>query len=218
MFSWRWSCIAVALAVSTATAHSADIRVIGLAGMTPLMKELDPIFARQSGHKIIPRYGSGADGRRLIEAGEPFGVAILNLPLIKMFGEQGKIVSGTARELFRNGTGVVVRAGTPKPDISPPEAFKAALVRAQSIAFSPGWASDIHVEKVLAQLGIADQMKAKTKPQPLPDDVAATVARGDAELGFAAMNLLVGVPGADVVGSFPSALQEYIVFTIGLGA
>jgi molybdate transport system substrate-binding protein len=72
------------------------------------------------------------------------------------------------------------------------------------------------VDTVLAQLGIADQMKSRTKAQPVPDVVAKAVAGGDAEMGFAAMNLLVGVPGAEVVGPFPKALQEYIVFTIGL--
>lgn len=212
LLSW----VAVALVMWTAPASPAEVRVIGLAGMTPLMKELDPVFERQSGHKIVPRYGSGADGRRIIEAGEPFDVAVLNPQLIRMFSEQGKIVGGTARELFRNGTGVVIRAGAVKPDISTPEAFKAAVMNAQSIAYSPGRASGIHVERVLAQLGIADHSKSKTKAQPRPDDVAAAVARGEAELGFAAMNLLVGVADAEVVGPFPAPLQDYIVFTIGL--
>jgi molybdate transport system substrate-binding protein len=140
----------------------------------------------------------------------------LNPPLIRTFSEQGRIVSGTVRELFRNGTGVVVRAGARKPDISTPDAFKAAILNAQSIAYSPGRASGIHVEKVLTQLGIADQMKSRIKAQPVPDVVAKNVASGEAEIGFAAMNLLVGVPGTEVVGPFPETLQEYIVFTVGL--
>lgn len=218
MFFWRLPMATIALTLLAVPALSAEIRVVGLAGMTPLMKELGPVFEIQSGHKIISRYGSGADGRRIIEAGEPFDVAVLNPPLIRMFSEQGKIVSGTGRDLFRNGTGVVVRAGAPKPDISTPDAFKAAVLNAQSVAYSPGRASGIHVEKVLAQLGIAEQLKSKTKAQPLPDVVAKAVASGEAEIGFAAMNLLVGVPGTELVGPFPKPLQEYIVFTIGLSA
>ena len=78
----------------------------------------------------------------------------------------------------------MIRAGAVKPDISTPEAFKAAVMKAQSIAYSPGRASGIHVEKVLAQLGIADQSKSKTKAQPRPDDVAAAVARGKRNWGL----------------------------------
>jgi molybdate transport system substrate-binding protein len=216
MFGWRLSLFAIAFGMFATPAPSAEIRVVGLAGMTPLMKELGPVFETQSGHKIVPRYGSGEEGRRIIEAGEPFDVVVLNPPLTRMFVERGKIVSATVRELFRNGTGVVVRAGARKPDISTPDAFKAAILNAQSIAYSPGRASGIHVEKVLTRLGIADQMTSRTRAQPAPDVVAKAVASGEAEMGFAAMNLLVGVPGAEVVGPFPEALQEHIVFTIGL--
>jgi len=207
---------AIALGMFATPVLAAEIKVVGLAGMTPLMKELGPVFETQSGHKIVPRYGSGDEGRRIIEAGEPFDVAVLSPPLIRMFGERGKIVSGSVRELFRNGTGVVVRAGARKPDISTSDALKAAILNAQSIAYSPGRASGIHVEKVLTQLGIADQMKSRTKAQPVPDVVAKAIASGEAEMGFAAMNLLVGVPGAEAVGPFPEAVQEHIVFTIGL--
>jgi molybdate transport system substrate-binding protein len=216
MFIWRLSALAVAIAIFARPLTAAEIRVVGLAGMTPLMNELGPVFESQSGHKIVSRYGSGEDSRRIIEAGDPFDIAVLNPPLIQMFSERGKIVSATVRELFRNGTGVVVRAGARKPDISTPDALKAAILDAQSIAYSPGRASGIHVEKVLEQLGIADQMKSRIKAQKVPDVVAQAVARGEAEMGFAAMNLLVGAPGAEVVGPFPSALQEYIVFTVGL--
>ena len=216
MFGWHLSAFAIALEMFATPAPAAEIKVVGLAGMTPLMKELGPVFEIEFGHTIVPRYGSGEEGRRIIEAREPFDVAILNPSLMRMFTERGQIVSGTTRELFRNGTGVVVRAGARKPDISTPDALKAAILSAQSIAYSPGRASGIHVEKVLTQLGIADQMKSRTKAQLVPDVVAKAIARGEAEMGFAAMNLLVGVPGAEVVGPFPEAVQEYIIFTIGL--
>ncbi|MBX9778146.1 MAG: molybdate ABC transporter substrate-binding protein [Xanthobacteraceae bacterium] len=216
MFIRRFSVFAIALGMFASPACSAEIKIVGLAGMTPLMKELGPVFEAQSGHKIVPRYGSGDEGRRVIEAGDPFDIAVLNPPLMRMFAEQGKIASGTVRELFRNGTGVVVRAGARKPDVLTPDSFKAAILNAQSIAYSPGRASGIHVEKVLTQLGIADQVKSKIKPQPVPDVVAKAVASGEAEMGFAAMNLLVGISGAEVVGPFPKTLQEYIVFTLGL--
>jgi molybdate transport system substrate-binding protein len=198
-------------------AIAAEIKVIGLTGMTPLAKELGPQFERTTGHKLVMRFGSGAEGKRLIEAGEAFDLAVLNPVLIEELTKQGKIAANTRTEIFRNGTGVVGRAGASKPDITTVEAFKLALLNARTIAYSPGRASGIHVAKVLDRLGITEQMKAKTKPQPSPERVAHAIAAGEAELGFAAMNLLIGVPGAVVIGPVPPDLQDYIVFTAGIG-
>jgi molybdate transport system substrate-binding protein len=207
----------ILLAQGVATS-GAEIKIIGLAGMTPLMNELAPQFERTTGHKLVMRFGSGAEGKQLIETGEAFDLAILNPVLIDELNKQGKIAAATGTEIFRNGTGVVGRAGASKPDIATVDAFKQTVLNAESIAYSPGRASGIHVAKVLDRLGIAEQMKAKTKAQPRPENVAKAVAEGKAELGFAAMNLLIGVRGAEVLGPFPAELQDYIVFTAGLGA
>jgi molybdate transport system substrate-binding protein len=206
------------LLMSGGAAPAADIQVIGLVGLRPVMAELGPQFERVTGHKLVMRYGSGAEGKQRIESGETFDLAILNPALIEDLTKAGKIAGDTRTVIFRNGTGVAVRAGASKPDIGTVDAFKRALINAQSIAYTPGRASGIHVAKVLERLGITEQMKAKTKPQPAPERVAQAVAEGEAELGFAAMDLLVGVPGADVLGPFPAELQEYIVFTAGLGS
>ena len=66
-------------------AAAAEIKVIGLTGMTPLMKELGPQFERTTGHKLVMRFGSGAEGKRLIETG-----AAMNL----LIGVPGAVVIG----------------------------------------------------------------------------------------------------------------------------
>ena len=58
MFGWHLSAFAIALEMFATLAPAAEIKVVGLAGMTPLMKELGPVFEIESGHRIVPRYGS----------------------------------------------------------------------------------------------------------------------------------------------------------------
>ncbi len=172
---------------------AAEIKIIGLAGMTPLMNELAPQFERTTGHKLVMRFGSGAEGKQLIETDETFDLAVLNPLLIaRRWPNRARLpVSDAHRNIpKRNGRGRPrgrIRAGHYDG-----RSVQANLLNAELIAYSPGRASGIHVE-VLDRLGIAELMKAKTKAQPRPEDVAKAVAEGKAELGFAAMNLLIGV-------------------------
>ena len=110
--------------------------------------------------------------------------------------------------------GVGARAGAPKPDISSVDAFKRALLNAKSVTYNPEGAPGIHLAGVLERLGIAQQMKAKTKP--VAKGVVQAVADGKAELGFAFTNEVLSVRGAELVGPFPPELQRYNVFTAGV--
>jgi molybdate transport system substrate-binding protein len=110
-----------------------------------------------------------------------------------------------------------VRAGAPKPDISTPEALKAALLKAQSIASIPESATSYSIAKVFERLGIVEPMKARMKAQPNPAQVVAVVAKGEVELGIFLINVLT-VPGLDVVGPFPADLQQDVVFAAALSA
>ena len=59
-----------------------------------------------------------------------------------------------------------VRAGAANPDISSVDNLKRSLLAANSVTYSDpakGGASGIHFERVLDRLGIAEQMKPKTK-------------------------------------------------------
>ena len=78
--------------------------------------------------------------------------------------------------------GMVVRAGQPKPDISTVEAFKAAMLKAKSIGYSQG-GSGLISAKVMERLGIADQLKSRTRfIDGIP--VAEIVAKGEVEVGL----------------------------------
>ena len=99
-----------------------------------------------------------------------------------------------------------MKKGAPKPDISTPDAFKQTLLNAKSIAYSDpaaGGSSGVHFAKVIDRLGIADQVKAKTKHPPPSGNSANLVVAGEAELAIQQEPEVMSVAGVDMsIGSW----------------
>ena len=198
-------------------AEAAEVKVLcsNASAIVLVINELVPQFERATGHNITIRYDFGPTLNREIEAGAVFDVAILSLDVEGLI-KQGKIVAGTRTVLGRTGIGVGVRKGAPRPDISTPEAFKRTLLNAKSVAYSGG-SSGRYFLGLLERLGVADDMKAKLKLQPTGSSPAHAVATGQADIAVTGIAIILVEPGAELVGSLPSELQSYVLFTGGVG-
>lgn len=198
-------------------AHAAEIRVLAGGAMTAVWAEIKPKFEETSGHKLDIFFGTTPNLIKEATSGKPFDVGIVPVEVMADAAARARFVGGPTIDIARVGLGVAVRAGGAKPDISTPDAFKAALLKADSIASIPESATGYSIAKVFDRLGITEPMKAKMKAQPTPAQVVATVAKGEAEFALFLVNVLM-VPGLDLVGPFPAEVQQDVVFTAALGA
>jgi molybdate transport system substrate-binding protein len=212
------SMLGLALVVPPMTdLQAAELRILAGGSTIGWLNELGPQFERASGHKLVIHFDSTPNLIKQATSGTPFDAAVAPVDVFKDAAAKARFAPGPTIDIARVGYGVIVRAGAPKPDVSTPDALKKALLDAPSIAFVPESAAGAYVIKVFDRLGIAEAMKAKTKAQATPAQIAPAVAKGEAELGVFLANVLIA-PGVEPAGPFPAELQQDLVFTAAVAA
>jgi molybdate transport system substrate-binding protein len=212
--------VVASILVFAGTVFGAEIKVMNSGGFAAAYRDLAPEFERTSKNTVVTAWGPsmGATPEAIpnrLRRGEPADVLIMVGTALDELIKQGKVVADSRVDLARSGIGMAVRAGAAKPDIGSVDAFKRALLDARSIAYSDS-ASGVYLSTVLfQQLGIADEIKSKSKMIPA-EPVGAVVARGEAEIGFQQISELLPVPGIDLVGPLPPDLQKVTVFSAAI--
>jgi molybdate transport system substrate-binding protein len=208
---------AVLVMTSVASLQAAELKVIAGGSMTSSMNALAAPFEKTTGHKLSIHFDSTPNIIARVNSGTPFDLVVVPVDVFKDAAAKARFAPGPTVDIARVGYGVIVRAGATKPDISTPEAFKKAMLAAPSIAFLPASAAGAYVTKVFERLGISEEMKAKTRAQAAPAQIAPAVAKGEAELGVFLTNVLIA-PDVELVGPFPGDLQQELVFTSAVAA
>jgi molybdate transport system substrate-binding protein len=206
--------IGLAMAAAPAAA-AAELKVLAGGSMTASLKELGPRFEKATGHKLAITFAATPELIKMATAA-PFDCGVVPVDVMK--NEAARAAFAVAPvNIARVGFGVAVKAGSPKPDLSTPDTFKAALLKAPSIAVFPASAAGAFVQKTFERLGIADDIKAKLKVQAAPGAIPQAVAKGEVELGVFLTNVLIA-PGVELAGPFPADLQQDLVFVGAVAA
>ncbi len=200
-----------------ALAQSPELHLICSNGIKGAIGRLLPEYERKSHQHVSVEYGASAVLKRTIEGGEAFDLAILTPIVINELTKAGNIAPGSV-VIARSNLAVGVRTGTAKTDISTPDAMKRRLLAAKSITYTKEGASTAAINKMLKELGIADQINSKTVFQTVSDKAEQGVAEGENELVLAPLSEIVTVPGIEVLGLFPKDFQDPIVMSAGLSA
>ncbi len=200
------------LPLAFGVAQAAEVKVIAANAVKEGYAEVVAAFERASGHTVTTTWTGTVAGEKRLAAGEIFDIVLIGSDAIERLIAAGKLSQDSRVDFARTGIAVAVRDGLPKPDVSTPEAVKAAVMAAGSIVYSAG-PSGAHVDALLKRWDIREPLAGRIKQPASGAEVAQVLSRGEADLGFAQVSEFRGVSGIQNLGPLPAAIQNVTVYS-----
>lgn len=203
----------LALALWTAAglwAQSASMKVIASNGIREVVEELRPKLEKATGRPFTAEYGTTTELVRKIDGGAPFDVVLMTAEGVAGVSKSGH--AGAPVELARCGVGIGIRAGSKKPSVATSADMKALLLGAKSVTWAKEGASRPFVDKMLADMGITQQMAPKIVLAAGSGAATSSVAEGKVDVVLTLISEIVGVKGVVMIGGLPAPHQQYVRF------
>jgi molybdate transport system substrate-binding protein len=187
-----------------------------------LVKALQPRLRAEAGAEIAGRFGAVGAMKEALLAGEPCDVFISTDTMIGALVEAGRLRSAMRAPLGRVATGIAVRHGAPMPDVSTPEALKAALLAADAIYFPDAVRSTagIHFAGVMRELGIHDRLAPRLRTYPNGATAMREMAASGAAhpIGCTQVTEINYTEGVELVAPLPSRFELATLYTAAVTA
>jgi molybdate transport system substrate-binding protein len=190
------------------------VRIFSGGAPKEIFLKLTPQFERKSGHRVEFVFAVMSTLRDKLAAGEKADVLVMPTNILDDYQKNGA-VHAQGRAIFGLvNVCAVVRAGTPKPDLSTPDKVKSTILKSRAIVHAtPGATpSGTHMGKLIEQFGIAEVMKGRIIHRPALEGGVQLVARGEAEIGFYPKSEVVNMEGLTLAGLLPAAIQLTTIY------
>lgn len=178
----------------------------------PLKGSIGPAFEAEAGCRLALAFDPTSVLLDAVAAGRRADVLVAIDTGVGRLVSEGILSGDSVRDVARTVVGLAKRPGTPPVDISTPEQFVEVLRCAKSIVFSQSGASGILFAKLIEDLGIAQEIRAKAVIVHKGFTAEAMVA-GQADLAVQQMSELAAVPGVELIGPFPTPYRVETTFT-----
>ena len=189
-----------------------ELRLLSTLAVQGAIEGRLPTWTQALGVPIVARFGPTKMLLEMLAGGEAADVVILTQEAVAAGTASGRFAQDTVADLALSFVGIAQHPGAPHPDIATPESLVATLLAARSIAYSGAGASGLFFAGLIARLGIAAAVKAKATVIPGGLTGALTMD-GRCQYAIQQISELMLVPGIDIIGRLPAALQSPGVFT-----
>jgi molybdate transport system substrate-binding protein len=193
---------------------SADISVLSAGAVAPGMVKVIEVFQRETGYTVKVTFATAPGILNRIDGPEIVDAVVGPPAVLDEWVKAGKADSTHRIIVGRIGVGVMVRDGAPLPKIATTDEFKQSLLSAQSVVYNQA-STGIYLEKLFDQLGIGEEVKAKTTRYPDAAAVLKHVSTGKSnEIGLGATTVIIEGErqGLKFVGPLPAEIQNYTTY------
>ena len=185
-----------------------------------LVASLAPAFKAKTGFEIAGEFGAVGGMAEKLRQGVAADIIILTSALVKKLAEEKLVVASSITDLGAVETALAVRSGDPKMSVKNADDLRAALLAADAI-FVPDIKTStagVHVAKVLAQLGIADEVAARLKIHPNGATAMRELAASHAKrpIGCTQSTEIISTQGIQLSGSLPKECDLATMYTAGV--
>ena len=185
-----------------------------------LVGSLAPAFKAKTGFDIAGEFGAvGAMADKLRE-GIPTDIVILTAALVANLAEEKLVVAATIADVGIVETALAVRVGDPQMIAKDAASLRDALLASDAIFVPDTKASTagIHVAKILAQLGIADDVAGRLKIHPNGATAMKHLAASDAKrpIGCTQVTEIISTSGVTLSGSLPPGCELSTKYTAAI--
>ena len=200
------------------SASAAELRVYGGGHFQGSGKAVAEAFTKKTGIAAIYTPGNTGGGgmARRLKAGEQMDVIVMTTDDMANQVKAGLINGASVVNFGRDGMGIAVLKGSPKPDISTPEKLRAALLNAKAVGMQdpdPAHHSGVIVHQILEKLGVVDEV---TKKAVIITDPASALVTGKVDFSIWSLPELMTQAKLDVVGPVPAELGGYTDESVGI--
>jgi molybdate transport system substrate-binding protein len=200
------------------SANAAELRLYGGGHFQGSGKALVDAFVKKTG--IAASYTPGNTGGggmvRRLKAGEQMDVIVMTTDDMEAQVKAGLIRADSVAHFARDGMGIAVLKGAPKPDVSTKEKLRTALLAAKAVGIQdpdPAHHSGLIVHQILSDLGVVDEV---TKKAVIITDPASALVAGKVDFTVWSLPELMTQAKLDVAGPVPAELGGYTDESVGI--
>jgi molybdate transport system substrate-binding protein len=185
-----------------------------------LVASLAAQFKAQTGFDIEGAFGAVGAMADKLRKGVATDIVILTAALVAKLAEEKLIVPASISDVGLVETALAVRTGDPRITVRNAGDLREALLASDAIFVPDIKASTagMHVAKVLAQLGITDEVAARLKIYPNGATAMRHLAASDANrpIGCTQSTEIISTEGVELSGSLPPGCELATMYTAGV--
>ncbi len=199
---------------------SETLRVVATGALESVIKDLGQSFRRDTGYEVVFTIGNAGKVAALVEASEPFGLAMSSSAGIDALIAKGRLIADSKVEIGDMRLGIATKAGMAAPELGSAASVHAALAAATVAYIDPagGGTAGGHIVKILDRLGLTGRVMACGVKCPTGHAIVHAVADGPATLGITQASEIIGHASVGFGGFLPDELQLLSRYCAGLPA